>query len=394
MAPGLQQFGRKGTKRMKDKILLVDDDAMVLSGLKRQLRSQFRIETALSGKEALKIIDEKGPFAVVVSDYFMPGMNGIDFLCKVKTVDPDTVRMMLTGSADMSTAIQAVNEGSIFQFHPKPCPADTLGQAIKSGIEKYRKTTDSHTRMAKIKTSLEDASRIQQTLMPKSDPHVDGYDIAGKSISCDETGGDYYDFVNPDEWGQEKIGIVVADVIGHGISAALLMTSVRASFRERILNPGNAISIVSDVNKRLVQDIEELSLFITMFYSEIDLKEKLFRWVHAGHESALSYDPTTDTFGTLAGEGLPLGVVEDWVYKEASIPIQPGQIFLIGTDGIKEACNPQNEHFGNQRLQLVMRNNYQKTAKDILDEVFDTLKNFRGSAERKDDETLVVIKAQ
>lgn len=379
---------------MKNKILLVDDDAMVLAGLKRQLRAQFRIETALSGEEALKIIDEKGPFAVVVSDYYMPGMNGIDFLCKVKTVDPDTVRMMLTGSADMSTAIQAVNEGSIFQFHPKPCPADTLGKAIKSGIDKYRKTTDSQTAMKKIKTSLEDASRIQQTLKPKTNPQVDGYDIAGQSIQCDETGGDYYDFITPDEWGQEKIGIVVADVIGHGISAALLMTSVRASFRERIFSPGNGVAIVSDVNKRLVQDIEELSLFITMFYSEIDIKEKCFRWVHAGHESALSYNPATDTFDTLGGKGLALGVMEDSVYTEANIQIHPGQIILIGTDGLKEACNPQNELFGNERLQMVMKDNYRKSAKDILDEVFEALENFRGSAERKDDETLVVIKVK
>ena len=379
---------------MKNKILLVDDDAMVLAGLKRQLRDQFRIETALSGEEALKIIDEKGPFAVVVSDYYMQGMNGIDFLCKVKTVDPDTVRMMLTGSADISTAIQAVNEGSIFQFHPKPCPADTLGQAIKSGIDKYRKTTDSQTAMKKIKTSLEDASRIQQTLMPKNNPQVDGYDIAGQSIPCDETGGDYYDFITPDEWGQEKIGIVVADVIGHGISAALLMASVRASFRERIFSPGNGVAIVSDVNKRLVQDIEELSLSITMFYSEIDIKEKCFRWVHAGHESALSYDPATDTFDTLGGKGLALGVMEDCVYTEANIPIHPGQIILIGTDGLKEACNRQNELFGNERLQMVMRDNCRKSAKDILDEVFEALKNFRGSAKRQDDETLVVIKVQ
>jgi len=379
---------------MKNKILLVDDDAMVLAGLKRQLRDQFRIETALSGEEALKIIDEKGPFAVVVSDYYMPGMNGIDFLCKVKTVDPDTVRMMLTGSADMSTAIQAVNEGSIFQFHPKPCPADTLGQAIKSGIDKYRQTTDNQTAMKKIKTSLEDASRIQQTLMPKTNPQVDGYDIAGQSIPCDETGGDYYDFITPDEWGQEKIGIVVADVIGHGISAALLMASVRASFRERIFSPGNGVAIVSDVNKRLVQDIEELSLFITMFYSEIDIKEKCFRWVHAGHESALSYNPATDTFDTLGGNGLPLGVIKDCVYTEANIQIHPGQIILIGTDGLKEACNPQNEHFGNERLQMVMRENYRKSAKDILNEVFKALENFRGSAKRQDDETMVVIKVK
>ena len=178
---------------MNDKILLVDDEAKVLAGIKRQLRKKFTIETALSGEEALKIIDEKGPFAVIVSDYHMPGMNGIDFLCRVKKVDPDTVRMMLTGSADMSTAIDAVNEGSIFQFHPKPCPAEKLGEAIKSGIDKYRQTTDSQTQMKKVQMSLEQASLIQQTLMPKSVPDVEGYDIAGQSIWCDETSGDYYD---------------------------------------------------------------------------------------------------------------------------------------------------------------------------------------------------------
>ena len=378
---------------MRTKILLVDDDEMLLAGLKRQLRNKFRVETAISGEEAVKMVEERGPYAVVVSDYMMPGMNGIEFLSRVKQSDPDTIRMMLTGSADMTTAIKAVNEGSIYKFHPKPCPADTLGNAIQGGIEEYHKVTTDQSQLKKVQMSLANASLIQQKLMPKSDPQVDGYDIAGKSVSCDETGGDYYDFFNPHEWGQEKIGIVVADVIGHGISAALLMTSVRASFRERILSPGGGVSIVTDVNKRLVHDIEELNLFVTMFYSEIDLKGKYFRWVHAGHESALSYYPATDIFDTLGGEGLPLGVMAEWNYEEATIPINPGQIILIGTDGIKEACNPQNEHFGNGRLLAVVKENYQESAKEILDEVYRALERFRGSAERKDDETLVVVKA-
>jgi len=365
---------------------------MLLAGLKRQLRNRFLVETAISGEDAVQMVTENGPYAVVVSDYMMPGMNGIELLRRVKQTNPDTIRMMLTGSADMTTAIKAVNEGSIYKFHPKPCPAETLGEAIQSGIEAYQKVTTDQTELKRVQKHLTDASRLQQNLMPKSDPQVDGYDIAGRSIPCDETGGDYYDFINPDEWGQDKIGIVVADVIGHGISAALLMASVRASFRERILSPGNGVSIVSDVNKRLVQDIEELNLFITMFYSEIDIKEKCFRWVHAGHESALSYDSATDTFNILGGEGLPLGVMKDWVYEEANIPIHPGQIILIGTDGIKEACNPLNEHFGNERLQMIIKYNHQKSAKDILDEVYNALERFRSSAERKDDETLVVIK--
>ena len=379
---------------MNDKILLVDDEPKVLAAIQRQLRKQFRFETALSGEEALKIIDEKGPFAVVVSDYKMPGMNGIDFLCKVKTVDPDTVRMMLTGSADMSTAIAAVNEGSIFQFHPKPCPAETLGQAIKSGIYKYRETTDSQTEMKKVKMSLEQASQIQQTLAPKSDPDVEGYDIAGKSIWCDETSGDYYDFIQPGDWKQEKVGIVVADVIGHGISAALLMTTVRASLRERILSPGNGPAIVSHVNNSLVKDIEELNLFVTMFYSEIDLNQKCFRWVHAGHEPAIVYDPAKDSFEMLGGDGVPLGVMDNWDYEEAEISLDSGQIILIGTDGIKEAYNANGEYFGNDRLMTVVRDHAAKPAKELLKEVFDTLDRFRYPAERLDDETLVIIKVK
>ncbi|MGD2014285.1 MAG: SpoIIE family protein phosphatase [Desulfobacterales bacterium] len=377
---------------MKDKVLLVDDDAMVLAGLKRHLRNRFRIETALSGEEGLKRIEKNGPYAVIVSDFAMPGMNGIEFLCRVKETDPDSMRMMLTGSADMSTAIKALNEGSIFQFHPKPCPADTLGKAIQSGIDAYHKTTNHQTQFIKVQRSLAQASMIQQNLVPKSNPNVEGFDIAGKSIWCDETSGDYYDFIQPAEWKQKKIGIVVADVIGHGISSALLMTTARAFFRERILNPGSSTALVADVNQRIAKDIEDLNLFITLFYSEIDIREKRFRWVHAGHEPAILYDPSDDTFESLGGEGLPLGVMEDWVYEESEKQLHPGQIILIGTDGIKETHNKQDELFGADRFNRVIRDHAQLPATGIINEVFETLEDFRFPVERKDDETLVVIK--
>ena len=147
---------------MKAKILLVDDDAMLLAGLNRQLRKKFMIETAISGEDAVKMVEENGPYAVVVSDFMMPGMNGIELLRQVKQTDPDTIRMMLTGSADMATAIKAVNEGSIYKFHPKPCPAETLGAAIQSGIDEYQKITTDQTQLKKVQLSLAQASMIQQ----------------------------------------------------------------------------------------------------------------------------------------------------------------------------------------------------------------------------------------
>ena len=378
---------------MKDKILLVDDEAMVLDGLKRQLRNQFRIDTALSGEDALKQVLENGPYAVIVSDFMMPGMNGIEFLSRVKMTNPDTVRMMLTGTADMPTAIRAVNEGSIFQFHPKPCPADTLCQAIQSAIGEYRKVSSDQMQLKNFKSSLAQASVVQQKLMPQSDPQVDGFDIAGKSIWCDETGGDYYDFLYPAANGKKRIGIVVGDVTDHGIPSALLMTTARAFLRERVNTPpSECAAIISDVNKRLVRDVEELNLFMTMFYGEIDIKEKMIRWVKAGHEPAILYTPGTDSHELLAGEGLPLGVLEDAVYQEFQKQINSGQIILIGTDGIKEAVNTHGEMFGNERLLNVIRDDADQSAREILDKAFESLNDFRRPLEPDDDETLVVIK--
>ena len=385
---------KKEAEKPRDglKILFADDEAALQELMSLELPQMgHQVTVCPDGLTAAAAI-EKNSYDCLIVDLDMPGMNGIEFLCRVKETDPDTVRMMLTGTADMSTAIQAVNEGSIFQFHPKPCPAETLGEVIQSGIEAYRKTTTHQTQFKKVQRSLAQASMIQQNLAPKSNPQVDGFDIAGKSIWCDETSGDYYDFIQPAEWEQKKIGIVVADVIGHGISSALLMTTARAFFRERVLSPGTSTALVTDVNQRLVRDIEDLNLFITLFYSEIDLTEKCFRWVHAGHEPALLYDPLKDSFDTLAGDGVPLGVMEDWDYRESKIQISSGQIILIGTDGIKEACNSNGDYFGNDRLATLIRNHSNKSAKNILNEVFDALDSFRFPAERKDDETLVAIK--
>ena len=378
---------------MKEKVLLVDDDAMVLAGLKRQLRNRFSVDTALSGEEALKRVEENGPYAVIVSDYMMPGMNGIEFLSYVKKSEPDTVRMMLTGTADMPTAIRAVNEGSIFQFHPKPCPADTLCQAIQSAIGEYRKVISNQDQLNNFKSSLAQASKVQQKLMPKADPQIDGLDIAGRSIWCDETGGDYYDFLYPAVNGKQRISIVVGDVTDHGISSALLMTTARAFLRERVqTSPSECAAVISDVNQRLVPDVDELNLFMTMFYGEIDIKEKVIRWVKAGHEPAILFTPGTDSYELLAGEGLPLGVMDDAVYRESQKQIQSGQILLIVTDGIKESVNPRGEMFGSERLLDVIRATADRPAREILDRVFETLNNFRHPLKADDDETLVVIK--
>ncbi|HEX6824009.1 MAG TPA: response regulator [Candidatus Sulfotelmatobacter sp.] len=125
---------------MAEKILLVDDEPNVLDGYRRTLGREFTMETAVGAQEALALMD-KGPYAVVVSDMRMPGMDGVQLLSRVKTQSPDTIRVMLTGHADMETAINAINEGSIFRFLNKPATKDMMGKTLTAALVQYRLVT-------------------------------------------------------------------------------------------------------------------------------------------------------------------------------------------------------------------------------------------------------------
>jgi response regulator RpfG family c-di-GMP phosphodiesterase len=126
---------------MAEKILLVDDDSDVLSGYRRILSREFHMETALGGAEALRLVSENGPYAVVVSDMRMPGMDGIQLLSKIKAQSPNTVRVMLTGNADIDAAINAINEGSIFRFLSKPCGKEMMAKTLTAALMQYRLVT-------------------------------------------------------------------------------------------------------------------------------------------------------------------------------------------------------------------------------------------------------------
>jgi PAS domain S-box-containing protein len=122
---------------MTEKVLIVDDEPNILEGISRQLRKDFDVHTAPGGREALKTLETDGPFAVIVCDMRMPGMNGVEVLRALKRLAPETVRIMLTGCSDQETAIEAINEGNIFRFLTKPCPPEILTKSIKEGLNQY-----------------------------------------------------------------------------------------------------------------------------------------------------------------------------------------------------------------------------------------------------------------
>jgi len=122
---------------MTNKVLFIDDDLNILASFKRRLGRRFDIATVPGGEQGLEVLERDGPVAIVISDQRMPGMDGIQFLSEVKKLAPDTVRMMLTGNTDLTTAIKAVNEGNIFRFFTKPCPPEDMAQAVEAGLKQY-----------------------------------------------------------------------------------------------------------------------------------------------------------------------------------------------------------------------------------------------------------------
>jgi sigma-B regulation protein RsbU (phosphoserine phosphatase) len=246
----------------------------------------------------------------------------------------------------------------------------------------------------RMRQSLGLAMDVQQHLLPRRDPVVEGLDIAGISIYCEETGGDYFDYLEVGKNDQGKIKIVVGDVSDHGIPSALLMTTARAFLKQRASSPGRLNQIVADVNRQMAPDVEESGQFMTLFICEIDRRNASIRWVNAGHDPAVIFDPRKGDFDELSGHDPALGVSEKAAYQEYQRKIQPGQIILIGTDGIWESQNDRHQMFGKKRFRDLVRARAGDPAKDILQSVIASLDEFRHPLEKEDDVTLVVIKVE
>ena len=245
----------------------------------------------------------------------------------------------------------------------------------------------------KVRQSLSLAMEVQQNLLPRSNPSVKGLDIAGKSVYCDETGGDYYDFIDPEIPAADAVRIVVGDVSDHGIPSALLMATARAIIRQRSERTGSIAEIVTDTNRQLAADVEDSGRFMTLFSAEIDRQRNLMHWLNAGHEPAIIYDPDSDSFEELHGGGnLPLGISEDSQFRDAQNVIAPGQIIVIATDGIRDAQNRYGDMYGKEAFQKVIRQNAAAGATAILKAVFTAVDLFQYGNKMEDDMTLMVIK--
>jgi sigma-B regulation protein RsbU (phosphoserine phosphatase) len=191
----------------------------------------------------------------------------------------------------------------------------------------------------------------------------------------------------------DPFGVVVGDVTGHGVDAALIMTTARAFLRMRASQCGSIAQIITEMNRHLAQDILDTGRFMTLFYMTIDPWQKCLRWVRAGHDPAMLYDPDRDVFEELKGNGIALGIDKDLQYQENLKPqLKNGQIVAIGTDGVWEAFNERGEMYGKERIRQLVRQHARAEARHILDQVYDDLARFTAGVKGDDDITLVIVK--
>jgi sigma-B regulation protein RsbU (phosphoserine phosphatase) len=255
----------------------------------------------------------------------------------------------------------------------------------KTAAEKERYRLE----LARTEYEMETAKKIQQSILPESPPRTEGFELAALNLPAKQVGGDFYDFV---PLSQDKWGIVIADVSGKGVPAALFMALSRTMIRASTTSSHTATKAIQKANNLILQDSKS-SMFVTLFYAVLDPKKKAIQYVNAGHCPPLLYSTRTGNVSKMQPGGIALGVVEDIELQEKELKLEKNDIVVLYTDGITEAVNEKDEQFGETRFIAVVKNNSALSPCELADKIRDEVFTFAQGQPQHDDFTLVVLKA-
>jgi sigma-B regulation protein RsbU (phosphoserine phosphatase) len=371
---------------LQPRVLIADDQPDLLDALRLLLKGEdIQMEAVTSPDAALRAI-EGSRFDLLLMDLnytgdTTSGREGIDLLARVQAIDDLLPIVVMTGWGSVDLAVEAMRRG-VRDFVQKPWDNRQLVTMLRSQIDagRVRRQQQQHQ-----DRELQEARRIQQKLLPARLPQVDGWSIAASWQPAAGVGGDCYDTI---AFGSSRVGVSIADVVGKGIPAALMMSNLQASVRafatERV-SPGD---LCRQVNRVLCGNIAE-GRFISFFYCVVDTRKEAVTYSNAGHYPPIVIRVDGSVERLTAG-GPVLGVFSDGVYEEASVPIRPGDRVILFTDGITEARNAADEEFGEERL-IATAVQIRRASSAVIDHsLAATLAAFTGG-NYQDDATLVVM---
>jgi PAS domain S-box-containing protein len=285
--------------------------------------------------------------------------------------------------------------GAYFWAKASPLYDPNTGNII-GAIETIRDITERREmegRLARSNAELQIAAEIQKSFLPEVIPQMAGVDIAARTVMAKEVGGDFFDVIPYEIMVLDKgmLGLLVADVSGKGVPAALFMALSRIVVRVNALWHSNPAEVIYSSNNTITNDSKS-GMFVTLFFGLLNEKDRSLSYVNAGHNPPLVFRSRDSTFEKLLPTGIALGAMENQEYKSQSLKIDRGDVVVMYTDGVTESINSKEALFGEKRLIKVIQKNAHLSAQMILGEILSSVKAFAGDMPQFDDITLLVIK--
>jgi phosphoserine phosphatase RsbU/P len=377
------------------KILVVDDETdmepMIRQKFRRHIRENtYDFEFASNGLEALEKIIEFPEIGIVLSDINMPEMDGLTLLNKLKELkNPGLKTVMVSAYGDMDNIRTAMNRGA-FDFITKPVNFDDLEITINKTlgeIRSVRQWLNEHDQLVSIQNDLNISRDIQQAILPKKFPPFPdepNFDIYASMVAAKEVGGDFYDFFLIDK---NRLGFVIGDVSGKGISAALFMAVSRTLIRATGLKGDSVSECMEYVNNLLCKESVS-SMFVTVFYGILNTQTGEVDYVNAGHNPPylLSADGISKVEMT---NGLALGVLDDFSFESKTLQLKNGDQLLLFTDGVVEAFDLEEKAYGEEKFENFLNENLNHPIETIIKKSFADVTDFVAGAPQSDDITLL-----
>jgi serine phosphatase RsbU (regulator of sigma subunit) len=389
-------------------IMVVDDEAIVTSSIGSLLRLEFGYEvvTFQSPRRALDYLQED-EVDMVISDFLMPDMNGIEFLRRVRELFPDVPRLMLTGYADKENAIRAINEIGLYQYLEKPWDNDQLGIVIRNGLEQKNLRSVLRARVLeldrtirqsealrevndRLREELEVARRLQQQLLPNELPRNKSFRTAVLWEPALAVGGDFYDAA---PLADDQTALLVADITGHGIQAALSTALLKFAFSRFRGSDATPADILIGINK-VLHDGLPAGIFAAATVVTVDRRGERCHIANAGAPHPVIFRRSEARVERLPAEGLLLGVTDEDTFKPGEThryELKSGDALLLTTDGLLEAANQDEEMFEGVKWPGILHSASDPTAEGLLAHLEEALESFRARPEDADDVTVLAL---
>jgi sigma-B regulation protein RsbU (phosphoserine phosphatase) len=370
------------------RLLVADDQADILTALKMLFRGQdYQVSSASDPKSVLASLQAQ-TFDIVLMDLNYTrdttgGGEGLELVSRIRSLDRTIPLLVMTAWGNVEIAVEAMQRGAS-DFVQKPWNNNELLAKVQKQVEYGRGL---RTSLRKEQEEALEAKEIQKNLLPRVVPQVPGYDIAAISTPVRFIGGDFYDIV---KISNTQTAFCIADVAGKGLPGALLMSNLQAALKPLIRDNVSPDELCSRLNRTLCE-IMPTNRFVSFFYGVLDSGKNLLTFCNAGHNPPLLVKSDGST-SELRSSGAILGRFPDWHYVPVNQDLSRGDILLLFTDGVVEACDENDEPFGEQRLLLFTRDANSCSAAARLELISKAVSVYCGG-KFQDDATMIVLQA-